>query len=920
MRKAIRIFGMITIALLIPIIYQLYHSIEISNESTEMGFVIIKFEEDIINPEMKQFPVSGINSIAIKEVFENENIEYLEAIFKNRYNDNGELIQSKIKNKLNLELWRRVQVKEENIQSFISNLKDLKGVNQIVKEQLIALLPDAEPNDPAFQSNRQWHLNNPGNPVFDINAVNAWDINKGRNDVVIAVLDGGVDYTNVDLDPGDRSRIIAGHDTGDDDNDPMDDLPNASTESFFGHGTHIAGVIGAITNNGSVASGVMWNCKIMPVKMVRSGGIRIPHIYNWDWSESAFPSDVADAIDYAVNNGAHVITMSYSFPSKGWLENEIGLKVPFLREAVENAYQNNVVITSSTGNTSINEIRYPANFNDQVIAVGATDRNGNRRSSSTFGPHIDLVAPGEGIVTVSRSRTADGTTSVSGTSFSTPIVAAIAGLVISHSKDRNIQITNDDVRHILQNTANGNVGLNVGWDIETGHGLVDAFDALQLIDVPNSVIHATSTGGNAIKTVSETPYYIADNRWGPAAGIYYKSDIWTITKHVNFPTAFCSPPEVWMRERESKAISGDNPNDARPFANITNITTTGFDVKYNAAYLRYSSSGQEVNTWIPTHPQNTILAYTAVGEINDADYSGSVSGTSNVCTSNRTYKILNFPAGANISWSKSNNLTYVSGQNTNSYVVKANSTTTSGIGKVIATINTGCSNIVREKEFWVGKPKYSNSFIQKVGTDQYNFTYSNAVQYYTDIADGATSYKWYITSSSTCGSSYDGPVFYSNGGGTTATTSQNKINVNTGTCNGDFYLRCEAQNSCGVVSYSQRLIKVNQSSGGGGGGSCNYSISAFPNPTRGGKVTVNLILPPDDCLYSVLADEKITQNQLIEEISCIEVIDNFGNPVNVEECNLTTSTINLDGYNNGIYYVNATTNIGNTYQVRLLKN
>lgn len=210
--------------------------------------------------------------------------------------------------------------------------------------------------------------------------------------MIVAVLDGGVDYTHTDLDPGDRSRVIQGIDTGDDDNDPMDNLPDDDPDSFAGHGTKIAGVIGARTDNGQQVAGVMWNCSIMPVKMVRNGGIRIPHIVDWDWSTSAFPSDVADAIDYAVGHGAHVINLSYSFPDMGWPINDMILQVPLLYDAINNAYQNNVVITASMGNDyeNNNSVRYPAGFDEQVIAVGATNSNGTRRSSSNTGSHISL--------------------------------------------------------------------------------------------------------------------------------------------------------------------------------------------------------------------------------------------------------------------------------------------------------------------------------------------------------------------------------------------------------------------------------------------------------------------------------------------------------------------------------------------------
>src|SRR5690606_3802555 len=147
--------------------------------------------------------------------------------------------------------------------------------------------------------------------------------------------------------------------------DPMDNLPD-NGDNFAGHGTKIAGVIGARTNNNQQVAGVMWNCSIMPIKMIRSGGIHFLDIVDWDWSESAFPSDVADAIDYAVSHGAHVINLSYSFPDMGWPINEVALRVPLLFDALNNAYKNNVVVTASMGNKfgEDNSVRYPAGFRE----------------------------------------------------------------------------------------------------------------------------------------------------------------------------------------------------------------------------------------------------------------------------------------------------------------------------------------------------------------------------------------------------------------------------------------------------------------------------------------------------------------------------------------------------------------------------
>ncbi len=503
---------------------------------------------------------------------------------------------------------------------------------------------DATPNDSNFGS--QWHLYNPSYPNFDIDAKQAWDINKGRNDVVVAVLDGGVDYNHGDLDPGNRSRVIQGIDTGDGDNDPLDNLP-VVTDSYAGHGTKIAGVIGAITNNSNQVSGIMWNCKIMPVKMVRSGSIKIPHIVNWQWSTTAFPADVGAALDYAVMNDADIINLSYSFPDMGWPLSEVITRVPFVAQAIDNAYKNNVVITASMGNyyESNNSVRYPAGFEEQVIAVGATTQQGQKASFSNTGAHINLSAPGESILTTDRGG---GTASPNDTSFSAPIVAGVAGLVISEAKDRGFNLTNDDVRNILELTATDVSA--VGFDEDTGHGIVNARAALELIDQPNTVIHGESVGGTSVLNQALSQWVVTSGRWGIAAGTYFQVDRYKITKHVSFDIPFCDVPQVWMRDRQTRGRSYANPNNGRPFSIISNVTKEGFDVEYAAYYVRHNASGQTLNTWIPNAPAQTKLAYTAVGEPNPAAAAGPISGPDLLCSTG-SYTLQNLPTGSSATWS-----------------------------------------------------------------------------------------------------------------------------------------------------------------------------------------------------------------------------------------------------------------------------
>lgn len=531
--------------------------------------IIANLDTSIISGNTLITSVNNLQQKNIQKLFTMFNVSELQAVYRNRFDVKGHLKVGIVSSSTGT--WQQIILNDNNdARRLVALLKKEKGVLNVYIEKPITIQPCIVPNDPLYTN--QWHLRSISYPAADINAEQAWDINRGRSDVIIAVCDGGVDYTHSDLDPGDRSRVIVGYDSGNDDNDPMDDLPSDANLSFGGHGTHVAGIIGAIANNQKQVSGVMWNCKIMPVKMVGSGGIIFTYPFgstNWDFSTTAFPSDVADAIDYAVNNGAKVINLSYGFNSMGALLNDVIARVPLLYNAILNAYNHNVVVVAAMGNEFNigNPTQYPAAF-PEVIAVGST-RNSNPPSKSSFsstGTHICISAPGDNILSTIRGGV---TGTKSGTSMSAPVVSGVAGLIISKGLDSNFNLTNDDVRHILERTA-VDIG-SVGFDNETGFGIVDANAALQLLNQPNVLYHYNSIGGTSIKTQTLSQWILVSNRWGLAAGTYYSVDQYKITKHVTFDIPFCSIPRVWMRERESKSLSYGNPNSGRPYSIITNV-------------------------------------------------------------------------------------------------------------------------------------------------------------------------------------------------------------------------------------------------------------------------------------------------------------------------------------------------------------
>lgn len=492
-------FSITIVSLFFCAVYFYATQSSIKHEADERLRIIVKLDTTIISGNTLVTQTCNIKQKNIRELFLRFNVQELQAVYRNRYNEKGHL-KSGI-NAKSTETWQRIILNDNNEASvLVALLKKGKVALNAYIERPLSFKPCIAPNDSLYSN--QWHLRSISYPAADIRAEQAWDINKGRSDVIIAVCDGGVDYTHRDLDPGDRSHVIAGYDSGNDDNDPMDDLPTDAALSFGGHGTHVAGIIGAITNNRKQVSGVMWNCKIMPVKMVGNGSLTFTYPFgstNWDFSTTAFPSDVADAIDYAVNNGAHVINLSYGFDSMGALLNDVILRVPLLYSAILNAYNHNVVVVAAMGNEYQrgNPIQYPAAFRE-VIAVGST-KNGNPPSRSSFsstGTHICVSAPGDNILSTIRGG---GTDIKSGTSMAAPVVSGVAGLIISQGLDRNFNITNDDVRHILERTADDITSTGIGFDNETGYGKINAYSALSLLNTPNVLYHGISTGGTSVK-------------------------------------------------------------------------------------------------------------------------------------------------------------------------------------------------------------------------------------------------------------------------------------------------------------------------------------------------------------------------------------------------------------------------------------
>jgi subtilisin family serine protease len=335
------------------------------------------------------------------------------------------------------------------------------------------------PNDEMF--GMQWYLQNNGNvsPTggskakigADISAPEGWEIETGSEDIIVAICDSGIRDDHPDL----KERIwinkkeIPNNNIDDDGNGYIDDVRGwdfayntNDPRDGFGHGTNIATVIGAVTNNQIGFAGINQKCRLMNCKDLGDNNYGE---YEW-WAE---------AVQYAVDNGAKVINMS-----EGGSDYSNTLKT-----ACEYAYENNVVVVAAMMNKGNNSNNYPAAFKT-VIAVGATDTDDKRSvrfswgGGSCWGKYIAVVAPGNKIYGLDHDDILNYETFWSGTSQSTAIVSAISSLLLTQNPKR----TPDDIRNIICKTALDQVGDpeedSPGWDQYYGWGRVDCYRALTM--------------------------------------------------------------------------------------------------------------------------------------------------------------------------------------------------------------------------------------------------------------------------------------------------------------------------------------------------------------------------------------------------------------------------------------------------------
>ena len=365
------------------------------------------------------------------------------------------------------------------------NKNSLECANQLWESGLFAAsIPDLSSddstisNDPLF--NQQWGLHNSNHVDIDISVSSAWNYATGKN-VKIAILDTGVDSTHIDL----ASNIsYLSYDTE----------TNSSPSRVYGdHGTHCAGIAAAIKDNGIQIAGVAPEATIVSISNSLNGT-----------TNSRLKR--ADGIIWAYQNGVDIISNSWKSSTHH----------AAIDEAIQNAFTygrqgKGCVIVFAAGNDRADSIGYPANCNESILTVGAIDSLGGRASFSNYGVGLDIVAPGDGILSTLPGNTVG---KKNGTSMACPHVAGVAALIL----ERNPEMTVHQVNSTINSNAKKISGVNFNvtepdglWNNEYGYGLLDAYNSV--INTP-SIVYIQNETVTGTRTIFADRIYVGEDVTG----------------------------------------------------------------------------------------------------------------------------------------------------------------------------------------------------------------------------------------------------------------------------------------------------------------------------------------------------------------------------------------------------------------------
>jgi serine protease len=486
-------------------------------------------------------------------------------------------------------------------------------------------LDEVEWAEPKYLREVSYTPNDPGlinqYALTKINAAGAWDISHGDTSVIIGIVDTGVDWDHPDLAaniwinkgeiPGDGIDNdgngfiddVRGWDfgglTGEHDNNPMEDGAY--------HGTHVAGIASAVSDNGTGVASIGFNCKIMPVKAAQD------NLKNS--SGQPYISHGNVAIIYAVDNGARIINCSYGGSGYSLLD----------QETVNYAVANNVLIVAAAGNDNVSDPHYPSAY-EGVLSVASTDLNDKKSYFSNYGTTVDVSAPGSGIYSTWQNDTYD---IKSGTSMASPLATGLAALVASHFPLYSPGQIAEQIRVNTDNIDN----LNSAYTMMLGSGRINAYKAL--------------SNNNSIAVRAVDIQYSDAAPGGNNNGILEAGEIISIgIKFVNYLTA-TSGLSVTLQSMNANAVIQNGSLSAGVIAPLDSFDNYSarftallpdsiemdaellFTLNYNdGSYSDFQLFNTRANPTYRTQSGNNIsLTITSSGNLAFNDYPTNLGGT-----------------------------------------------------------------------------------------------------------------------------------------------------------------------------------------------------------------------------------------------------------------------------------------------------
>ncbi|PKK82095.1 MAG: hypothetical protein CVT49_15395 [candidate division Zixibacteria bacterium HGW-Zixibacteria-1] len=416
------------------------------------------------------------------------------------------------------------------------------------------------PNDPLYP--QQWNLHH--DSLFGINVEGAWEYTIGDSNLIIGIVDlEGIRADQIDL------------------------FPRVFGDSYYdgSHGTAMAGIAAANTNNNQLVAGICKKSKIYSSKL-------------GDDIEANFYA-IMDAIDcgsVALNNSyGHIPPDEYRTP---------------IRQAMAYAYKMNRVVACSKGNDGSGGLHYPSDYGQGIISVGAHGTDGEYATFANYGNGIDVTAPGEFFPIITSVSTSSWTPFLYGTSLSTAHVTGLAALLYSYDS----MMCNDDIENILKVTAKdiSDFPADYGYDDYTGWGRINADSAFDILQPPNLLTRKEANGGSEHSHTDFLSMIFIDVP-DVADGVYLAKR-YEVRKSITFSHPYLTPPPVWGRGVASKGFSAANPNFGMNYVDAIpeSITKIGCVLR-TWVYDVWTVSGTHVG-WKPCAPEYVEFAYTCLGE------------------------------------------------------------------------------------------------------------------------------------------------------------------------------------------------------------------------------------------------------------------------------------------------------------------